>query len=141
VRELAIQRFATTLSSLMKAGLPIIEAIEITADAVGQQEISNSLKRIAQEGVSRGATIGEAFRREAIFPAVVTNLIAISEKAGHLEEILTTLGEFYQTEIDSQIKTVVSFIEPVMLLGIGLIVGLIALSIIVPIYQLVGQLS
>lgn len=139
IKELALQRFAETLGSLMKSGLPIMESLEITANAVGNEDISASLRRIANEGVVRGLTIGEAFRNEVAFPKVVTNLVAISEKAGHLDEILTTLSDFYELEIDSSLKTLVSFLEPALLLMIGGIVAVIALAIIIPIYQLVGQ--
>lgn len=137
--KLAIQRFASTMASLMRSGLPIIESLEITADAVGNEEIKRALLRISKEGVSRGLTIGEAFRKEPIFPFTVVNLIAISEKAGHLDEILETLGTFYESEINASIKTLISFIEPALLLAIGVVVAVVALSIIVPIYQLVGQ--
>ena len=138
-RQLAVQRFASTLSSLMKAGLPIMEAINITAATVGLEEMKLSLKRVSQEGLAKGLTIGEAFRREPVFPRVVTNLVAISEKAGHLEEVLKTLANFYATNIDSVIKSLVSFLEPVLLMIMGLVVAVIALSIIVPIYQLTAQ--
>jgi type IV pilus assembly protein PilC len=84
-------------------------------------------------------TIGEAFRRETVFPKAVTNLVAISEKAGHLEEVLDTLSNFYAATVDASIKTAVSLIEPIMLLGMGLMVAVIALSIIIPIYQLTSQ--
>ena len=70
----------------------------------------------------------------------MTNLVAISEKAGHLSEILDTLGKFYENEVEAAIKSAVTFIEPILLLFIGAIIGVIALSIIVPVYQLVGQL-
>lgn len=135
-REIAIQRFAATLSSLMHAGLPILNAVRITADVVGSEEYKMSLIRIADDGLAKGLTIGEAFRREAIFPRVVVNLVAISEKAGHLSEVLSTLGEFYTSSIDAKIRALVSVLEPILLMGMGLVVGTIALSIIVPIYQL-----
>ncbi len=134
--DIAIQRFASTLSSLIEAGLPIIQAIRVTADAVGNPEFKTALLRVADEGLSKGLTIGEAFKREEVFPNVVSNLIAISEKAGHLEEVLKTLSDFYADNIDTSIKSLVSFLEPVMLILMGAMVALIALSIIVPIYQL-----
>lgn len=138
--HLAIQRFASTLSSLLKAGVPILEALRVTAQAVGHPVISNSLLRITNDGIAQGLSMGEAFRKETAFPFVVVNLIAISEKAGHLDEILETLGRFYETEIDSSIKTSITFIEPILLLFIGGMIGLVALAIIVPVYQLVGQI-
>lgn len=138
MKQLALQRFSANLSSLMKSGLPILESLEITAETVGSEEIKDSLQRIAREGIAKGLTIGDAFRREPAFPLVVTNLIAVSEKAGHIEEVLKTLSVFYESEVDNAIKILVSFIEPFLLLFIGLLIGTIAVSVIVPIYQLIG---
>ncbi|MEK7086717.1 MAG: type II secretion system F family protein, partial [Patescibacteria group bacterium] len=139
VKKIALQRFAATLSSLVKAGMPLTEALEITAETVSNLGLKTALLRIAREGLAKGLTVGEAFRRESFFPRMVVDLIAISEKAGHLEEVLTTLSDFYASEIDSSLKTLVSFLEPVLLLGIGVIIGIIALAIIIPIYQLTTQ--
>ncbi|MDD4931330.1 MAG: type II secretion system F family protein [Candidatus Colwellbacteria bacterium] len=139
-QHLAIQRFAATFSSLLRAGLPILEAIEITANAVGNDDLKAALMRIANEGIAKGMTVGEAFRREPFFPKVVTNLMAISEKAGHMEDVLETLAQFYASEVDSSVKIMVSFLEPVLLLSLGLSVGVIALAVIVPVYQLVSNI-
>jgi len=140
VQQLAIQRFASTFASLLRAGLPIIEALEITAGAVGSEELREALLRIGKDGIAKGLTVGEAFRRETYFPRVVTNLIAISEKAGHMEEVLETLSDFYASEVDASVKILVSFLEPVLLLSLGAVIGLIALAVIVPIYQLVSTI-
>ena len=138
-RDIAVQRFASTFSSLLRAGLPILQATQITADVVGVEEFRLSLVRIANEGLAKGLTIGEAFRREVVFPRVVTNLVAISEKAGHLEEVLQTLAEFYAASVDTNVRTLVAVLEPVLLMFMGLLVGSIAIAIIVPIYQLSSQ--
>ena len=140
-RELALQRFASSLSSLMRAGLPIVQAVNITAETVGAEEYKFALQRIASEGISKGLTIGDAFRRETVFPRVVTNLIAVSENAGHLDEVLSTIADFYAANIDSDLKTIIALLEPALLLTIGMLVGIIALSIILPIYQLTSSLS
>ncbi|TSA45375.1 type II secretion system F family protein [bacterium] len=139
VRKIALQRFAATLSSLIKAGISLTDALEITAQAVGNAELKEALMRISEEGLAKGLTVGEAFRREPFFPKTVVSLVAISERAGHIEEVLGTLADFYTGEIDNSLKTLVSFLEPVMLLIIGFIIGAIALSIIIPIYQLTTQ--
>ena len=139
LKKTALQRFVSTLSALLSAGMPILNSLEITADAVGLEEIKSALLRISREGISKGMTIGEAFKREPVFPRMVVNLMAISEKAGHIENMLSTMGDFYESEIESSIKGLVSFLEPLLLLVIGLVIAFIALSIIVPIYQLVGQ--
>lgn len=135
-RDLAVQRFASTLSALMRAGLPIVEAINITAETVGSDEMRDALRRVSEEGLSKGLTLGEAFRREPAFPQVVTNLVAISEKAGHLEEVLQTLANFYAINIGATIRTAVSFLEPFLLAFMGLLVAILALAIILPVYQL-----
>lgn len=138
-QEIAVQRFAATFSSLLKAGLPIIEAVKITADVVSAEAFRVALIRVADEGLAKGLTIGDSFRRETVFPRVVINLIAVSERAGHLEEVLRTLADFYSSNIDASVKTLISFLEPALLLFMGTLVGTIALSIIVPIYQLTSQ--
>jgi type II secretory pathway component PulF len=135
-RDIAIQRMASTMASLMKAGLPIVQTITVAADTVSLVEFKFALMRIATDGLEKGLTIGEAFRRETVFPTSVTSLIAISEKAGHLEEVLGTLADFYKGNIDASIKTGVALLEPALLLIMGVLVGTIALALIVPIYQL-----
>lgn len=137
--ELAIQRMASTMSSLMRAGLPIVQTINIAAETVGLDSYRAALLRIANDGLTKGLTIGEAFHRETVFPKIVSNLVAVSEKAGHLEEVLDTLAQFYESNIDANIKALVSLLEPAMLLVMGVMVAIIALSIIVPIYQLTTQ--
>ena len=115
--------------------MPITTGLEITAQAVGNPELQEALMRISQEGLAKGLTIGEAFKKEPFFPKTVVNLMAISEKAGHIEEVLATLADFYTSEIDSSLKTLVSFLEPVMLLFIGMIVAFIAVSVLTPIWK------
>jgi len=139
--EIAIQRFADTFSSLLRAGIPIVDALRITAEIVGSNEIRMALLRISSEGLSKGLTIGQAFSRETVFPRVVTNLVAISEKAGHLEESLETLADFYSVNINATIKSLMSFLEPALLLLMGLLIGFVVLSMIVPIYQLTSGIA
>ncbi len=138
-RDIAIQRMASTMSSLMKAGLPITETILVAADTVSLREYKFALRRVVNEGLTKGLTIGEAFKRETVFPRSVTSLVSISEKAGHLEEVLQTLSDFYGANVDANIKAIVSLLEPFMLLVMGVLVATIALAIIIPIYQLTTQ--
>lgn len=138
-QDIAIQRMASTMSSLMKAGLPITETILVAADTVSLREYKFALRRVVNEGLTKGLTIGEAFKRETVFPRSVTSLVAISEKAGHLEEVLQTLSDFYGANVDANIKAIVSLLEPFMLLVMGVLVAIIALAIIIPIYQLTTQ--
>jgi len=139
MEKMALERFASVLSNLIHAGMPIIQAIEVTSTAVGNPKYEATLSRISKEYLAKGLSIGDSFKKEKVFPPVVTNLLAIGEKAGHTEEILNTLAAFYESEIDISLKTLVAFIEPAMLVILGVIIGGIALSLIVPVYQLVSQ--
>lgn len=139
VKKSAFQRFSAITSSLIKAGIPINQALEITASATGHTQIKEALLRISREGLAKGLTLGEAFKKESVFPRTIVNLVAIAEKAGHVESVLETLSDFYIKEIDNAMKRLMSLLEPLLLLFIGMIIGTIALSIIVPIYQLTTQ--
>jgi type II secretory pathway component PulF len=138
-RDLSVQQFASTFSALIKAGLPIIETTKITGDVVSAPDFKASLYRVADEGLARGLTLGEAFKKEGVFPKVVTSLVAISEKAGHMDEVLLTLSQFYESNVDNSVHTLVAFIEPILLLLMGVMVASIALAIIIPIYQLTAN--
>src|SRR3989344_1361687 len=138
-REIAVKRLSATMSSLIKAGLPIVETIKIAAGASGIDTFKYSLFRIADEGLAKGLTVGDAFKRETVFPKIFTNLIVISEKAGHLEEVLATVADFYASSVNSKINALVSLLEPALLLLMGLLVATIALAIIIPMYQLTTQ--
>ncbi len=140
-QKISLQQFASTLSSLMKAGLPILESLQITADVVTYPGMTEAIRRVAEEGVARGSSLGSSFKKEAVFPVTVTSLISISEKAGHIEDVLATFAQFYESEVDIAMKRMVAFLEPTMLLLIGGLVGSIALAVILPIYQLVGQIG
>lgn len=139
--KMAYQRFATTFGTLMRAGLPILENLEITATTIGNEEMRQALLRIANEGVAKGVSLGDAFRKEEIFPHTIRTLISIGEKAGRTDEVLKTLADFYDTEIDVAVKSLVAIFEPIMLLFIGVVVGGIALAVILPVYQFTSQLG
>ncbi len=138
-KKISLQQLTSTLSLLMKSGLPILESLKIVSNVVTYPGMPEALRRVSDEGVAKGQTLGASFHREGVFPQLLSNLITISEKSGNIEELLDTLSRFYESEVDVSMKKVVSFVEPMMLLVIGGAVGLVALSIILPVYQLVGQ--
>lgn len=139
IEKMSLFRLTSVLANLIKAGMPIIKAVEITALAVGHPKYEEALRRISKEYLTKGLTLGESFRKETAFPSILINLISLSEKAGRTEEVLYSLADFYQEEIDTSLKALTSLIEPLLLLFLGLVVGGIALSLIIPVYQLVSQ--
>lgn len=138
LNKMALQRLTSTLSSLIKAGMPLIESLKISSEAVGEETFRVSLSNVATY-LTQGLTIGEAFRQEKSFPKYLSNLLAIGEKAGHIDEILFTLSVFYEKEIEAALKSLVALIEPIMLILMGVVIGGVAIAVILPMYQMLGN--
>jgi type IV pilus assembly protein PilC len=140
VIKVALTRFTRTFGNLIGSGISVLEALELTAESVGNRNFETALRSGAKE-VERGVALSDALRRTKVFPKVVISLIAVGEKTGSLSAVLVSLSSFYEDEVDSSLKTLTSLLEPVLLLVMGLVVGSIAISILMPIYQLVGRFS
>lgn len=141
IKKLALARFSRTLGTLLQAGLTIIESLEITAEAVGNARYRRSILATEQD-IKKGLPLTDAFKQTPLlFPHLLTSMMAVGEKTGNLEELLITVSEFYEDDADRLLKTLVTLLEPTLLLFMGMIVGGIALSIMLPIYQLVGSLK
>lgn len=137
-KKIALARLTRVLATLLRSGIPILDALTITSDAISNEMYKGSLLRI-KDSLSKGISLGGAFRAEGyLYPRLVISMIGIGERAGSLEVVLLILAKFYETEVDHSLKNLVLIVEPVLLLGLGLFVGFIALSIILPIYQLVS---
>lgn len=140
MKKMIFTRSLHTLAILLKSGIPILEALDITANSIGNIRYKEIFIKIAEEEVARGISLGSAFRHhEKLFPHLVSNMIGIGEKAGSLDVILETLSGFYDEEVDTALKTLVTLLEPILLIIMGVIVAFIALSVILPIYQIVGS--
>lgn len=141
MQKIALTRFTSVLYSLLSSGMPIIKALEITADSVGNSAYKKIIQDMTKNEISKGVSFGGSLkRRPEYFPRLTTSMIAIGEKAGNLEMMLKTLSEFYEEEVDRVLKNMVSVLEPLLLLAIGLVILVLALSIIMPIYQMVGTI-
>lgn len=139
MKKVALVRFTGTLHSLMKAGVPLTKALEITAESVGNVSYRYVLLDIAKNEISKGISLGMALKqRPDHFPHLTSNMIVVGEKSGNLENVLENLSSFYEEEVDGTIKSLITILEPALLLGIGLIIGAIALSIVMPIYQMIN---
>lgn len=138
MQKIVLARFTSVLCSLLKAGVPIIKALEITSDAVGNALYRRVILRMTQDEIARGISFGMALkRRPDYFPRLTTSMIVVGERSGNLENMLENLSQFYEDQVDDTLKTLVTILEPALLLGVGLMVGTLALSIIIPIYQLI----
>ncbi|KPK78315.1 MAG: hypothetical protein AMS25_16120 [Gemmatimonas sp. SM23_52] len=136
----AVSRFARTFGTLISSGVPVLRALEIVADTAGNCVISETVVR-ARSAIKEGEKISTPLFGSKIFPVMVTQMIAVGEETGRLDQMLVKVANFYDDEVDTTLKSLTSLIEPLMIVGLGLIVGFIAVSVISPIYSLVGSLG
>ena len=136
----AVSRFARTFGTLITSGVPVLRALDIVSETAGNRVISDVVVR-ARQSIKEGEKISTPLFGSKIFPVMVTQMIAIGEETGRLDQMLDKVSNFYDDEVDNTLKGLTSLIEPLMIVGLGLIVGFIAVSVISPIYSLVGSLG
>jgi len=132
VLKVSIARFARTFASLMSAGVGVLDALESTAGAIGNLVISNELRAAAVE-VKNGKQLSEPLSRSPHFPAIVSQMLSVGEETGQIDTILLKVADFYEEEVDATIDALASIIEPIMIVILGAMVGLIAASVMGPI--------
>lgn len=139
IKKIAIVRFARIFGNLIGSGLGVIESLELSATSIGNQSYAFAIQSAIVE-IKNGIPLSEAFSKYPdLFPKMLISLISVGERTGSLQDILVTFADFYEEEVDTNLKQLTAFLEPVLLLLMGLMVGAIAFAIIVPIYQLVGH--
>lgn len=139
IKKLALVRFSRTFRNLLKSGLSAFESLDITAKTIGIESYERALLNIKEE-IKKGATISDSFKeKKDFFPQLVISILSIGERTGTLERSLATITDYYDEEADRILKNLVSLIEPALLVVMGLIIAVIALSILLPIYQLVSS--
>jgi len=138
LRKLSIARFARTLSTLMKSGVKTQVGLEIVASTSGNAVIERTVLA-AKDHVMKGDRLSAPLGEGGIFPDMVVQMIAVGEETGHVDDMLLKVADFYETEVDAAIKALTSVIEPVLIVVLGVLVGFVAVSVISPIYDLVGQ--
>lgn len=138
-RQVILTELTRTLSLMVGAGVPILEALTITSDVVGNSIISDALKDSAQE-VERGFPVAFAFGRHSeAFPYILSQMIAVGEETGKMDEVLTKLSHIFEVESDEKVKNLTSSIEPLVMVMLGLGVGFLVIAVILPIYNLTSQ--
>lgn len=140
ILKTAVSRFARTFGTLISSGVPVLRALEIVADTAGNLVVSETVAR-ARVSIKEGDKISTPLFGSKVFPVMVTQMIAVGEETGRLDQMLVKVANFYDDEVDATLKSLTSLIEPLMIVGLGLIVGFIAVSVISPIYSIVGSLG
>lgn len=137
VQKVVLGRVLGTMSTLLASGVPMVKALETAATAANNEIVKQALLDVRQN-VAEGTATSQALRDARVFPPVVLQMVASGEKTGDLPTMLEHVRSLYALETDAKVKALTSIIEPVMIVVLGLIVGFIAMSVIVPIYSLVG---
>ena len=132
VSKIAVARFARTFSALMGAGVAVLEALDVTSRAVGNVLFEETLKQAAVE-VKNGKSLSSVIEKSELFPSIVSQMLAVGEETGQTDTVLIKVADFYEEEVDLAIDGISSIIEPVMIVIMGGMVGLIAASVMTPI--------
>lgn len=135
IKKVAVARFTRTFSALMGAGVAVLEALNVTAKAIGNSEYTESLLYAAEE-VKNGRSLSEIISRDPLFPPIVSQMLVVGEETGQTDTVLVKVADFYEEEVDLAIDGLSSIIEPLMIVIMGGAVGLIAASVMIPIASL-----
>jgi type IV pilus assembly protein PilC len=135
VRKLAISRFSRTLGTLIASGVPILQAIEITGKAAGNTVVEQAMVNVEQS-VKEGQSISGPLEKSGVFPAMVIQMVSVGEETGSLDSMLSKVADFYEDEVNASVKSLTSILEPIMMIGVGAIVGIVVISMYLPIFNL-----
>ena len=135
VLKITMARFSRTLSTLIAAGVDIIKALEITGQTAGNWVVEEALADVRIQ-VQEGVPIAQPLQENTIFPPMVSHMIKIGEETGELEKMLGKVADFYEDEVDASISSLTSIIEPLMMIGVGLMVGVIIIAMYLPMFKM-----
>ncbi|GAB4245154.1 MAG: type II secretion system F family protein [Acidobacteriota bacterium] len=138
--KIAVARFSMTLSTLLSSGIPLLDALEITANTAGNAVIERHLLQTRKE-VAEGKTLVEPLKRTKLFPSMVSQIVNVGEQTGELDQMLEKLAQYYEEESDAAISNLMTLIEPVMIVFLGVVIGGIVISMYLPIFTLIRHLS
>jgi type IV pilus assembly protein PilC len=140
VLKVTMARFSRTLSTLVAAGVDIIKALEITGQTAGNWVVEEALANVRVR-VHEGVPIAQPLLENTVFPPMVSQMVKIGEETGELEKMLSKIADFYEDEVDASIQSLTAIIEPLMMIGVGLMVGVIIISMYLPMFKMLTLLQ
>jgi type IV pilus assembly protein PilC len=141
VQKVALARFSRTYSALIAAGVPMLEAIEITGRTSGNVVVENAMHAV-HESVRNGGTIAAPMRTEPdAFPGMVVQMVAVGEETGALDSMLSKIADFYEDEVEAAVKALTSILEPIMIIVVGGIVGFVVIAMYMPLFKVYDQIK
>jgi type IV pilus assembly protein PilC len=139
-RKSAISRFTRTLGTLLSSGVSILEALEITAKTAGNRVVHDAIRR-AVVSIAEGDTITGPLKETGVFPPMVTQMIAVGEKTGGLDEMLNKIADFYDEEVDAAVAGLTSVIEPIIIVFMGIVIGGILIAMYLPMFDIINKIG
>src|SRR6202048_2826922 len=140
MRKIAVARFTRTLGTLISSGVPILEGLDITAKTAGNAVVERALQKV-RKALEEGKSLTEPLRETEVFPGMVTQMIGVGEQTGAMDAMLQKIADFYEDEVDAAVKDLLTALEPVMIVFLGAVVGGVVISMYLPLFSLIGQLS
>jgi len=140
MRKIAVARFTRTLGTLISSGVPILDGLDITAKTAGNAVVERALQAV-RKALEEGKTLTEPLQQSGVFPGMVTQMIAVGEQTGAMDAMLSKIADFYEDEVDAAVKDLLTALEPVMIVFLGLVVGGVVISMYLPLFSLIGKLS
>jgi type IV pilus assembly protein PilC len=139
VQKVSLARWSRTFSGTVASGVPILQSIKITGQTSGNALIEKAMDDV-YASVKAGGTIAHPIENNDLFPPMVSHMVAVGEETGQLENMLTKVSDFYETEVDAKVKALTSLLEPIMIVVVGSIVGFIVISMYLPIFSLYDKI-
>ncbi len=140
IRKIAVARFTRTLGTLLQSGVPILDALEICARTAGNVVIETAVMYVRQR-ISEGKNMAEPLLETAVFPDMVVQMIAVGEQTGALDQMLNKVADFYEEETDVAVAALTSMLEPILMVGVGGMVGVVLVAMYLPIFSLAGNIK
>ncbi len=140
VQQVAVARWSRTLASLTSAGVPLLQALEITGRTSGNVAVEEAMSGVIAS-VKRGGTIAAPLAQAPVFPSMVTHMVGVGEETGALDEMLARVAEFYEEQVEASVKALTSILEPIMIILIGAIVGFIVISMYLPLFEVYNSIQ
>jgi type IV pilus assembly protein PilC len=140
MRKIAVARFTRTLGTLISSGVPILDGLDITAKTAGNAVVERALNSV-RKALEEGKSLTEPLKESQVFPGMVTQMIAVGEQTGAMDAMLSKIADFYEEEVDAAVKDLLTALEPVMIVFLGLVVGGVVISMYLPLFSLIGKLS
>ena len=140
LRKIAVARFCRTLATLVSSGVPILEALEITAKTAGNSIVEDAIMA-TRKSIEEGKTISEPLKDTDVFPPMVVHMIAVGEQTGALDTMLTKIADFYEDEVDAAVANMLTLLEPIMILFLGIVIGGIVVSMYLPMFSLLNKIG